>query len=54
MTDKAKALRELLVGGKLMTTREMCVALGWQGGTIHQVAFETRLSVSFLLDCQPE
>jgi hypothetical protein len=52
MTDKAKQLRELLIAGTLMSTREMCIALGWQGGTIHQVAFETRLSVDFLLTRQ--
>lgn len=50
MTDKAKALRAILELGAKMSTREMCVFLGWQGGTIHQVAQETGLSILTLLD----
>ena len=49
---KAGILRNLILGGMRMTTREMCVFLGWQGGTIHQVAIETGLTVNQLLEAQ--
>ncbi len=39
--------------GRKFTTREMCLYLGWQGGTIHQVAQETGLDLITLLDAQP-
>ena len=42
-----------LESGEKMTTIDMCVALGWQGGTIHQIANETGLTVNFLLKAQP-
>lgn len=52
MTDKAAILRRMILSGVKMTTRDMCIALGWQGGTIHQVAQETNLTISQLLDAQ--
>lgn len=49
---RAGVLAFRLESGEKMTTRDMCVALGWQGGTIHQIANETGLTVNFLLKAQ--
>ncbi len=38
--------------GELFTTRQMCLFRGWQGGTIHQIAEITGLSIETLLECQ--
>ena len=53
LTQKAVELRSQVLSGVRLTTRDMCILLSWQGGTIHQVATETGLSVSQLLDAQP-
>lgn len=45
-------VRDLILSGHKMTTRDMCIMLGWQGGTIHQVADQTGLSVEQLLKAQ--
>lgn len=52
MNSKVETLISALLQGKKMPTRDMCIALGWQGGTIHQIASETKLPVDFLLKAQ--
>ena len=50
---KADILRRFILADGKLSTLEMCIALGWQGGTIYQVAIETGLTVGQLLEAQP-
>lgn len=52
MNSLANQLLERIANGEKMTLRDMCIALGWQGGTIHQVAKELNLDIITLLDAQ--
>lgn len=43
-------VKQAATQSKITTTELLCRALGWQGGTIHQVAAETGLSTKQILD----